>query len=565
MAVALRALLLALTLAAGFACAAPIDLRQPPTQELGEQVTVLSETDTAWTPIEAQAQLQARGALGTEKVLNVGIGRPPIWLALELENPGAEVLPRQLLLGQSWLDYIDVWVTSPDGSTRHWRTGDEVVGQPGLNDVHGYVFAHNFGPGVHRLLVRVATADPLTVNLRLRTPEAADAEAARDRYLYGFLYGFIASLIAYNLMLYIGLRRRVYVLYALYLSAFLLLNLSYTGRGALWLWGDWLAVQRFSNVSLIVLMPSAGLLFAREFLDLARLAPRLDLWVRLGYWIGPVLLLGTMLSNAYEAAVWLAFVVLGLFVFAMVALGVYAVRRGYPAARYFLLGAVCSMLGTALTEFSVWGQIPFSVWAYRGIEIGMMLDASLLALALAQFVRGEVEQRRDAERAARADPLTLLANRRGFIETAELELNAAARDRVPLAAVLVDIDHFKRVNDVHGHAVGDRVLVEVAEGLRQAARPGDRSARWGGEEFILLLPNTGREAAEALAQRLREQLQAASIHGVQPPLHVTASLGVAEWRSGETLAELVARADAALYRAKENGRNRVEIDAPVLA
>ncbi len=553
----LLALLCLLPLAAP--AAEGVDLLAPPPVELGTFATVLSETDRAWTPEAAMDALQRDGQPGRGKVLNLGIGRPTLWLQLSLRNPTATVLERQVLIGQSWLDHVEVWVFAADGQVRHWQTGDEVAGQPGLDDVHGYVFAHGFAPGSHRLLVRVETADQLTVNLRLRTPADADAEGRRDRYLYGFLYGFMLSLVAYNLMLFVGLRRKVYVLYALYLLSFLLLNLAYTGRGALWLWGEWVFVQRFSNVSLIVLMPSAGLLFARAFLELPRVAPRLDRWVRFGYWIGPLLLLATILSNAYEAAVWLAFVVLGLFIAAMVALGVHAVRRGHPAARYFLLGAVCSMLGTALTEFSVWGQIPFSVWAYRGIELGMMLDATLLALALTQFVRTEVAQRQDAERVARADPLTLLENRRGFRESAEVLLATTARTGQPLTAVLVDIDHFKRVNDRHGHPVGDRVLVEVAECMRQALRIGDRCARWGGEEFVLLLPDTDLDAARGLAERLRQRLQDTSIHGVQPPLRITASLGVAVLQPNDELDDLVARADAALYRAKENGRNRVEV------
>jgi len=541
--------------------ASVLDLRAPPTEELGTYASVLSEAGSAWTPEQALLELARAGTPGRGKVLNLGIGRPTLWLRLDLHNPDEAALTRQLMIGQSWLDHIDVWLWDPNGELRHWQTGDEVAGQPGLDDVHGYVFTHDFVAGAHRLLLRVQTADQLTVNLRLRTPEAAASEGSRDRYLYGFLYGYILSLVAYNLMLFVGLRRKVYVLYALYLSSFLLLNMASSGRGAAWLWGEWVFGQRFSNVSLIVLMPSFGLMFARAFLELPRVAPTIDRWVRFGIWIGPLLLLATIITNAYEAAVWLAFVVLGLFIAAMVALGVHAVRRGHPAARYFLVGAVCSMLGTALTEFSVWGQIPFSVWAYRGIELGMMLDATLLALALAQFVRTEVAQRQVAERSARVDPLTLLENRRGISEGAVSLLATAAQTTRPLSMVLVDIDHFKQVNDRHGHPVGDRVLVEVAECLRQTLRFGDRCARWGGEEFVLLLPDTDQAAARERAERLRQRLQDTTIHGVQPALRVSASFGVAEWQAGEGLADLVGRADAALYRAKANGRNRVEVGA----
>lgn len=536
-----------------------LDLLSPPQYEVGEQATMLTENAVVLTPQQALVALQSEGVPGRAKVLNLGIGRPAEWLLLDLHNPSDQALTRHILLGQSWLDHIDVWVLTMGSIARHWHTGDEVVGQPGLNDVHGYVFAHTFAPGSHRLLVRVQTADQLTINLRLRTPEHADVEASRDRYLYGFLYGFIASLVAYNLMLFFGLRRRVYLLYALYLASFLVLNLAYTGRGALWLWGDWVAVQRFSIVSLIVLMPSAGLLFARAFLQLRLRQPRLDLWLSAFTWVGPALLIVTMLTGAYEAAVWLAFVVLGLFIFLMVGLGAQAVRNRQPAARFFLIGAICSMVGTALTEFSVWGFIPFSVWAYRGIELGMMLDATLLALALAEFVRTEVTQRRVAELAARIDPLTQLENRRGLNEAATALMAAAERRQEPLSLAVMDIDHFKQINDRYGHRAGDLVIAEVAACVRHVTRINDHCARWGGEEFAILMPVADRQAAEEMAERVRRSVQEALVKGDFGVVRVTASFGVVQWRSPESLTDLVARADVALYQAKSMGRNRVEI------
>lgn len=533
-----------------------LDLSAPPQHELGEQASMLTENATL-TPQQALHALQREGVPGRAKVLNLGIGRPAEWLLLDLHNPSDQALTRQILLGQSWLDHIEVWVLTMDSIARHWQTGDEVVGQPGLNDVHGYVFAHSFGPGSHRLLVRVQTDDQLTINLRMRTPEQADVEGSRDRYLYGFLYGFIASLVAYNLMLFARLRRRVYLFYALYLASFLALNLAYTGRGALWLWGDWVAVQRYSNVSLIVLMPSAGLLFARAFLQLHARQPRLDRWLSVFTWGGPALLLVTIVAGAYEAATWLAFVVLGLFIFLMVGLGIHAVRQRQSAARFFLIGAVCSMVGTALTEFSVWGFIPFSVWAYRGIELGMMLDATLLALALAEFVRTEVTQRRVAELAARIDPLTQLENRRGLSEAATALMAAAERAREPLSLAVMDIDHFKQINDRYGHQAGDLVIAEVAACVRHVTRINDHCARWGGEEFAILMPVADRQAAEEMAERVRRSVQEASVKGDFGLIRVTASFGVVQWRDRESLTDLVARADVALYQAKHQGRNRV--------
>lgn len=150
----------------------------------------------------------------------------------------------------------------------------------------------------------------------------------------------------------------------------------------------------------------------------------------------------------------------------------------------------------------------------------------------------------------RTDPLTGLANRRAFV--AALETALAAQRSVAVA--LVDIDHFKTVNDVHGHAVGDEVLVAVAESLRSASGGHGLVARHGGEEFVWLLPDVDAERARLHCEYLRE-----SVHHASQALPVTVSVGVAALRPGEEVAAVMQRADEALYAAKRGGRDRVVV------
>ena len=157
------------------------------------------------------------------------------------------------------------------------------------------------------------------------------------------------------------------------------------------------------------------------------------------------------------------------------------------------------------------------------------------------------------------DHLTGLANRRRFDSALELAVHEG-HERGPLSLVICDLDHFKRINDGFGHAVGDSVLKQFARLLRQNVQGKDTAARFGGEEFALILPRTERLGARHVAERVRQELAARAfvVSGSRKRLGtVTASLGVAEWRRGETGADLIARADAALYKAKNSGRNRV--------
>lgn len=160
---------------------------------------------------------------------------------------------------------------------------------------------------------------------------------------------------------------------------------------------------------------------------------------------------------------------------------------------------------------------------------------------------------------AQQDPLTGMANRRHFQALAGQLLERLARYPEPLALILIDLDHFKLVNDRFGHHAGDQVLVQTTLRLKDALRRADIPGRWGGEEFIILLPRTGLDEAQQVAERLRHALAASPLGCDAGEIRITLSAGVAGFRSGETLDCLIARADAALYVAKAEGRDRVSI------
>ncbi len=163
-------------------------------------------------------------------------------------------------------------------------------------------------------------------------------------------------------------------------------------------------------------------------------------------------------------------------------------------------------------------------------------------------------------RLASTDPLTGLANRRTLEHGIEVMLERAARLRMQLAVIMVDIDHFKQVNDTYGHACGDVVLLEVARNLGQAVRHVDLAARFGGEEFSLVLENTDRAGAKRLAERIREAVAALEVDCEADKITVTISMGIAVFPDhGDGQEDLLTRADQALYEAKESGRNRVVV------
>lgn len=206
-------------------------------------------------------------------------------------------------------------------------------------------------------------------------------------------------------------------------------------------------------------------------------------------------------------------------------------------------------------------RLPVTVWA------APLTDASGQTIgAIEMFTdqgdRGSLLRELEKLRhEALADPLTGLGNRRYLQIVMETRLESVEKGGEAFGLFMADIDHFKKVNDVHGHNIGDRVLTMVATTLGSAVRPLDAAVRWGGEEFILVCPKVPPKALGEIAERLRLLVEHCWLELEDTSLlRVTISLGATRARRGDTLENLVARADACLYRAKNSGRNRWVLD-----
>ncbi len=186
--------------------------------------------------------------------------------------------------------------------------------------------------------------------------------------------------------------------------------------------------------------------------------------------------------------------------------------------------------------------------------------------------RGQIDSLRsnlaEAEEISMKDPLTSLSNRRSFDQALQREISEAQENRSPLCLIMGDIDHFKRINDTFGHLVGDAVLKRFAELLAKSAGVNDTVARFGGEEFALILPGVGADQAKAIAEGIRRTLESKKWVATDGGLKlgtVTASFGVSELRSDDDPEDLVRRADSKLYEAKCAGRNKVVAEVRLAA
>jgi diguanylate cyclase (GGDEF)-like protein len=203
------------------------------------------------------------------------------------------------------------------------------------------------------------------------------------------------------------------------------------------------------------------------------------------------------------------------------------------------------VLGIALTLLATIMVLIYVIARERAVHDHVQMDRRLELEELA----------RDLDFKATTDPLTGLSNRLKFDQALSAEIRRARRFDVALSLVIYDVDHFKQINDAYGHQTGDQVLIKLSGFVAKRMRETDLLARWGGEEFVILLPLSDAAMAERFAEILREAIATLAFDHGKP---VTCSFGVAQLAAGESAERLVARADKALYRAKLNGRNRVE-------
>ncbi|WP_172829793.1 diguanylate cyclase [Halopseudomonas xinjiangensis] len=526
--------------------------------------------------------------------LNFGYSQDAVWLKLRLRSRADQPTSWRLHFSYSSLDRLELY----DGVEPPPLAGDTVRLSQRQAKTRDPVFHLTLAPGEERTLhIRAISDGSLTLSARMWA--AADYAGFNEAStaLITLYLGMLLALAAYNLLLLTVLRERAYLLYVCFVISFGLGALAFTGMGARYVWpeaGPW--GNRLLPFALC-LSATIGTLFVRQFLNTAAWLPR---WDRVTHVVAWSCMLLTLASLVFPVR-WVipAMSLVGL-TGALVMMGclIQAARLAIPGARIFLL-AWCVLIGgvmlLALRNFSL---LPSNLFTTYAMYLGSALELLLLSFALAARLNTlkeqtqlaqqraldvqselvetlrqhelELEQRvreRTTELAeanarlesmAMHDPLTGLANRNSLERHLDLALRRTQRRHEYLAAMLVDLDGFKQINDQLGHETGDRVLRCIAGRLKALARDADFIARLGGDEFVLIAEGiTGREQAHYIAERFLDGLSMPiELEGTS--ISVGASIGVALTRSAEPdMALLLRQADMAMYTRKRSGRHGV--------
>jgi diguanylate cyclase (GGDEF)-like protein len=490
--------------------------------------------------------------------------RPSIeWFRLRIQ-------PRQpgdydLLVSWHALD-VALFVPRRDGTVEEIRSGGRVptVDKP-------FPHAQNLIPlprdalDGRPLYLRVRSSFEHSSVFKLMSEHAWFAwliEGAGIRGLELLFAGFVAAFGVLNILLALRLRRSTYAYYAVAVVAASLHVLVLSGDAWRWLWpGLGVDYDLADNVTYALAIGFA-VVFGRAFLRTRETLPRVDalilallgLFVLTNFFlvVDPELLVGWGVWD------WAEIVTTALVLAPLAVCGTIAARHRDREYVLYTLAVVGVLVGNVLGGAGNNLLLTYTPFLHVAPTLGFAWEALLLSVALA-------ERLRTFERDALFDPLTRLTNRRGLERAMAAEREHAHRTQAPYSVLVLDIDKFKTYNDRYGHLAGDDALRAVATAFGGSLRAVDCAARFGGEEFVALLPGTDIAGAVVLGERVRAAVRAAKIpHADGADGILTVSIGAACVQGDESAEWLLGRADAALYQAKHGGRDRVEAASPAM-
>lgn len=524
------------------------------------------------------------------------------WFHARVVNHNTEETRWLLVQKYALSDHVDVYARDATGRTVHMKGGDALPFSERAVRYRHPNFRVSLPPGQPvDVLVRVRSESSMQVPLVLYSPSAF-AELARDtQFGMGLYYGILFALLVYNLVLWLLLRDSGYFWYLFHVGSFGLVLFCLHGLGYEYLWPNSPRLQEWSVPVAICLTQVALMQFTRHFMDLRARMPRADGFA-LAY-IGLFLAWGVAsLVLPYRTSVPVAAAAVFPGIAFIVAVSVAMLRRGYGPARLFIAAWTVFLLGIAAFSAIAFGLLPKTFYTEYGLQVGSALEMLLLSIALGhryaslrnenerivrsaneELERNVLARTRELREAldqlgeantqlreySRRDPLTGVYNRRHFREAFEQHLRDARHRVEPLAVLIADLDNFKQINDGHGHLVGDSCLRIAARLFNEEVEAvGGLVARFGGEEFVALLPGKDADAAMAIAESIRARVAVSHAGDDGPPAPLTVSIGVHVVPPGATPVpeEVIRSADAALYRAKDSGRDQVALaQRPALA
>ena len=544
---------------------------------------------------------------------NFGFTPDAYWFRFQVVNPSSGVLTRTIEMPISFMDHVHLFHHANGQKLEEYDTGDEnpFSARPVVHQ--NFLMPVLLVPGVNHIHVRLANAGTIEAPFRIWAPATFQTANQLEKLAQGMVIGTLLVMVVYNLFVYFGTRDKNYLYYIAFALSYLLFQYSLTGYTYAYLWPELVWWNSVAVPLFICTTEMTVALFCNSFLRVREYSGWVHNALRgLIFGTGAMALLSMVVP--YNIAVRIgAGLAIPTAAFCL-GLGYWRWWRGDGFARLFCVAWTSALLGVMVLTAGKFGVVPSNFWTENAGQLGILglvvllsftlvdrinhdrsgrLKAQALALEHERMARAsqealilakeeanrKLEQRvqerttdlnstleqlqqanAQLQRLSMTDGLTQIGNRASFDIAYAAEFKRAMRKKNHLTLMLLDVDHFKRVNDTWGHLAGDACLQALARLLQVSVhRAGDMVARYGGEEFVVMLGESKPADAIALAESFRAAVEAmvVAVDGVS--LRMTVSFGVAYVVPDGAVSaqELLAAADKALYQAKQSGRNQV--------
>ncbi|MCX7678602.1 MAG: sensor domain-containing diguanylate cyclase [Spirochaetes bacterium] len=499
-----------------------------------------------------------------------GVKRSAFWIRFYVKTGGKLQLPRYIEFDNAALGIVEVYCPVVEaGLSKYislkggWLVERENGEVPFVNPALRLPLEID---DTKPLYVRILTPYLPTTGCYLRAPDDFRSSGMVRVMILGMAMGVLISMFLYNGTIFIFLRDRNYFIYLVYVFMMMMYQCSVTGtfRYINRAMGNFLISMIPEIVSVLLLVI---ILFVISFLNLKRYAPiHHKLMLGASVVCGAILLIA-IFKQRFLANAALYYVVLAMDVLILTA-GISSLKSGFVPAKYFLVAWIFLISGAVIFVLRGLGIIPQNPATHYAIFIGSSIEAIVLSFALGyriKTIREESEELRrkevELEFLSNTDGLTNLYNKRYLNTYLKEAISEKGATTHPFSILMMDIDHFKKFNDTHGHLEGDRLLVRFAQIVRSTIRGDDIPCRYGGEEFVVILNAAEIDDARIVAEKIRSRFEQ-NVFETKDGKKVisTVSIGIAAFKTNDTVETLLKRADDALYRAKVNGRNRCEVN-----
>ena len=557
--------------------------------DLSSYIEILVDEDHVVTIDDVeQYDFQSVAEIGN----SFGFSKARYWVRFTLEvDVDADVSDALLLqLGHPSIDDLTFFAPNKDGGFDQTVTGESLDHATREINHRTYLFRLPEQAGeVQTYYLRLQTEGSMQIPLTLWTASAFIESVNHSNILFGAYYGIIFLLILAAFTSFIKVHDKLFIWYGLYLFSYLLLQFSLNGFSYQYLWPElpqW--SSRFTAAS-AGFVGVCALAFSGVFLQI---------WggkhchLKRGYLLLIFILSVGIMMSLFGDYVWGVKMSTGAGVMVPPVIFIAALTSmisGYKPARYFFAAWTIFLAGVFTQGLLYFGHVSHNFFTLNAMQIGSMIEVLLLGYALTMKIDLLRNEKNTAQIKAHKylnqlneeleslvdertqdlqvineklselvcmDGMSKLLNHNASIEYLKRMELLAKRYGNDLAVIMLDIDFFKGINDTFGHPAGDKVIIAVANILKDSIRDSDGGGRYGGEEFILVLPETSSNNAEELAERIRKTIMKISIADIDNK-QVTASFGISVFDPLSPNADLIRQADEALYKAKQSGRNNV--------